>query len=72
VARGAVLFDRRGGEEGVAGVRVSYAPFSGEMFVRAWPQYRAVMDNVWALYVDGKVGLDEAIARTVGELTLKN
>jgi hypothetical protein len=44
---------------------VSYTPFSNDLFNRAWPEYRQPVEAAWEPYVHGKIGMDEAIARTL-------
>jgi hypothetical protein len=46
---------------------IAYTPYleSTGLFDRAWPQYRTVIETVWASYAQGKTTRDEAIAATV-------
>jgi hypothetical protein len=47
---------------------ITYEPSVVELFGRAWPQYRQQVPAVWAPYVEGRVTMDDAIARTVSAL----
>ena len=44
---------------------ITYTPFSADLLTRAWPQYRQVIETNWGPYVQGRIGMDEAIAGTV-------
>jgi hypothetical protein len=49
---------------------VEYVPYmySTGLLDRAWSQYRKPVEESWAPYVDGKISLEDAIARTVASL----
>ena len=50
---------------------VDYVPYmySTGLVDRAWSQYRKPVEENWAPYVEGKISLDEAIARTVAAVS---
>jgi hypothetical protein len=67
-----VLFHVTGGavKQVLAARGVDYTTYmeSTGLFDRAWGHYRAVIEENWQPYVDGKLSLDQAIAGTVKEL----
>lgn len=46
---------------------IEYVPYvyANGLFERAWPQLRAPLETHWRPYVDGQIGLDEAVRRVV-------
>jgi hypothetical protein len=51
------------------GSGIEYVPYlySTGLIDRAWPRYQPIEDH-WRPYVEGKITLDEAIARTIAAL----
>ena len=47
---------------------IEYTPSSDGMFQRSWPQYRQPVTDAWAPYLEGRVSMDESIAKTVAAL----
>jgi hypothetical protein len=52
------------------GSGIEYVPYlySTGLIDRAWPRYRKPIEDHWRPYVEGKITLDEAIARTIAAL----
>jgi hypothetical protein len=56
--------------EALARRKVPYEPFlySTNMFTRAWPQFRGIVETYWKSYVNGEISRDDAIKRSVADL----
>jgi hypothetical protein len=57
-------------QEVLRGRGIEYVPYlySTGLIDRAWPRYRKPIEDHWRPYVEGKITLDEAIARSIASL----
>ncbi|MGH9458159.1 MAG: hypothetical protein ACRD2J_11040 [Thermoanaerobaculia bacterium] len=51
---------------------IDYTPMADDLLTRAWPEYRAAIEEHWIAWLDGAIGMDEAIGRIVEAIAVRD